>query len=347
MTDAGILQNKGPRTAFVLCTNVQGGHEFQSLNLIEDYARHMDVTVHLNRQEDLSLFENCGLIVKVNQELFLTKGWMLIQVVNAILRMKKIRAVLSGYDRVVICAGSVEAGICTSVALMGRKHITLYLPSFFDRSLIWGGGGHLYNFLLARFGFFYENIITINRIQALIIKNRMWRPTMVVPNKINEVPIAPKSESRRILIIGRLDVQKRVAELLDWLDFKENPYSHVLIIGDGPEKDKIKAQISLLKHIDATLLGWTTGEEQNKIIEGNDVLILNSLVEGEPLVIREANLREILVISRNIIGVRGITSKKNRFNNREELHKRLNESINGDLNFFRRAHLQFPLPPKK
>lgn len=328
------------RIAFVIATNVLGGHEFQSKTLIEDLSRYANVTVHLNREEDRLLFEDIDVRVKVNSGLFLEKGWMAKQVLYALQKMTKIRAVLSGYDRIVVSAGSVEAGICTSVALLGHKHVTLYLPSFFDRSLVWGPVGHFYNFLLARFGVFYENILTINRIQARIIKTRMRRPTLVIPNKINDVPIASKSNPGRILIIGRLDGQKRVSELLEWLDFERTPYSDVLIIGDGPEREKLQAKASKSKYISISILGWQTIEQQNELIDGNDVLILNSLVEGEPLVIREANMRGIVVIARDIIGSRGVTSKGNRYGTSEELRDRLNKAIKGRLHVFKRGSSQ-------
>jgi glycosyltransferase involved in cell wall biosynthesis len=213
----------------------------------------------------------------------------------------------------------VEAGICTSVALAGRRNVSLYLPSFFDRTVLWGRFGYLYNLILGCFGVFYTNIITINRIQAKLIRGFMHRPTLVVPNLVGDIPRAREGVAGRLLYIGRLDRQKRVPELLEWLDFDQNPYREMLIIGDGPDRDAIATTTARLKHMKATLLGWKSRAEQNDLIGAKDVLLLNSMIEGEPLVIREANKRGILVMARDIPGVRGVTFKRNRFQSKKSL----------------------------
>jgi hypothetical protein len=79
------------------------------------------------------------------------------------------------------------------------------------------------------------------------------------------------------------------------------------------------------------LLGWKSTAEQDALIDGNDVLLLNSLIEGEPLVIREAHKRGILVVARNITGVRGLTLKLGRFESRESLRAALKASSLGML----------------
>ena len=71
--------------------------------------------------------------------------------------------------------------------------MTLYLPFFYDRTASWGKIGCIYNRLLGTFGLLYKNIITINRIQAKLIRRFMHRATIVIPNRVNDVPRAEKA----------------------------------------------------------------------------------------------------------------------------------------------------------
>jgi glycosyltransferase involved in cell wall biosynthesis len=319
------------KVAFVIAATVTGGHEYQSRALVDDVARLALTKVFLNHKDQIQLFEGSEAQIVVQPGLFLEPGWIGKQVFNGIRRMLTIRRLFPSYDHIVVCAGAVEAGICTSVALTGRKNVSLYLPSFFDRTALWGRPGCLYNLVLGSFGVFYAKIITISRIQARLIRGFMHRPTVVAPNTICDLPKVPDNGPGRLLYIGRLDPQKRVSELLEWLDFDQNPYSEVLIIGDGPDRIRVATTAAHLKHMKATLLGWKSREEQNVLIGANDILLLNSIIEGEPLVIREANQRGILVIARDIPGIRGITFKRNRFSSKESLHSALKNADLGKL----------------
>ena len=70
-------------------------------------------------------------------------------------------------------------------------------------------------------------------------------------------------------------------------------------------------------------LRWKWPLEQNELIGAQAILILNGVIEGELLVIREANLRGIAVLAQDIVGVRGVTKSANRFRNETELRQAL------------------------
>jgi hypothetical protein len=72
--------------------------------------------------------------------------------------------------------------------------------------------------------------------------------------------------------------------------------------------------------------GWLSPEEIDDSIGLEDVLILNSRWEGEPLVVREFLERGLTCIARDIEGVRGLIDKKFRFTSQSELLPILNES---------------------
>jgi len=319
---------RSKKVAFVIASTVIGGHEFQSRALVDDFVRYAEVTVYLNGEEQLPVFTGADADIHLQPGLFLESGWLGKQVLNGLRRRHNIGALLRGYDHIVVCAGTVEAGICTSVALVGRRNVTLYLPFFYDRTASWGQIGCVYNLLLGSFGFLYKNIITINRIQAKLIRRFMHRATIVIPNRVNDVPQAEKRRRGRMLYIGRLDRQKRVPELLQWVDFPDNPYCEILVIGEGPERNRIASMVDRMQYVKATLLGWKSAAEQNALIDGNDVLIMNSLIEGEPLVVREAYARGISVITRDIAGFRGITTRRDRYRTKPELRAILAGRIN-------------------
>ena len=323
MVETEMGQTAGKKIAFVIASNAIGGHEFQSRALVDDFARFVQVTVYLNRETHRSLFDGAAACVSVETGLFLEPGWLGRQMLNGLRRRREIRQLLKGYDHIVVCAGTVEAGVCTSIALSGRGNVSLYLPFFYDRTVLWGKIGCLYNLILGRFGTFYRNIITINRIQARLIRGFMHRPTTVVPNLVRDVSMVQRKGPGRILCICRLDRQKRIPELLRWLDFDDNPYKEILIIGDGPQKEEIAQTSRSLRHIQTILLGWKWPAEQDEIISASDVLVLNSIIEGEPLVLNEAIKRGILVLARDIPGVRGVTTRSSRFSNQGELRTAL------------------------
>jgi Glycosyl transferases group 1 len=319
------------RVAMVIAAEVIGGHEFQARALADDLSKLCRLTIYLNREEHRPVFETADVKIKVHPGLFLTKGWLGSQVLRGITRRKGIRALLDHHEYVIVSSGTVEAGVCTSVALARPGKAILYLPFFYDRTVEWFKPfGRVYNVILGSFGLLYKYVITINRIQARLIRGFLHRPTLTVPNLIRDLPKAVGDGPGRVLCICRLDRQKRLPELLGWLNFAESPFREVLIIGDGPEKTNIARLSASLQHIRVKMLGWKSPAEQNELIGARDVLILNSWIEGEPLVIREANLRGIAVLARDIVGVRGITKKGNRFKSETELRQALRTIRKGD-----------------
>lgn len=231
----------------------------------------------------------------------------------------------------IVCAGTLEAGISSGLALWGGNTL-LYVPTFVDRTWIFGTAGYLYNLLSKLFMVFYRSIITINRFQALFFSS--VKKVIIVPNKIHISRYVKTgvSKNRRLYFIGRLEKAKRVTELVRWLDFNENPFKELIIIGDGSERENILALSNSLKRLKLQVYGWKNKEEQEHILASNDVMVFNSLYEGDPLAIREANERGSIVIARSILGIRGCTLKENRFNTEQQLHELVMLAYNDKLN---------------
>lgn len=311
------------RVAILACTNVIGGHECQAAALGRSLAEHTKVTVFVNHAVHAGVFQEAGLDVQVAADLLLGPGVLPRQYFNGWRSRTVIRTLVEGFDHVIISAGAVEAGVAVGVALRGHLPTSMYLPSFYDRVPVWGWKGHIYNCVLGATCNLFDYIITINRIQARVIRAFSGVQTLVVANQIRHVQLPVAKGSSRLIFIGRMDHQKRVDELMVWLDTDSNPIKDLVLIGDGPERPLLERLAKKLTHVNCTFLGWTKPEDQDHLIRSSDVLVINSLIEGEPLVVREARARGINIVAREIVGTRGVTSRMERFSTQQELIDRL------------------------
>ena len=307
------------RVAILVCSRVIGGHEYQVAALAQSLAAHVSVSVYVNQPDHASLFNAPELKVCLKEGQLLRPGTLLTQYLGGWRRRNAIRSLVDSHDYVIVSAGAVEAAIAAGVALRGYKPMSMYLPFFYDRVPVWGWTGHLYNCILARSCRLYDRIITINRIQASVIRAFSGVLTFVVPNKIREVQCPVEQGPARLIFVGRLDHQKRVDELMHWLDSEANPVKELVLIGDGPLRQQLENQALTLTWLKCSFLGWRGPEEQDRLIRSDDILVINSLLEGEPLVIREARFRSMKIVARDIIGVRGVTTRSERYNSQEEL----------------------------
>jgi glycosyltransferase involved in cell wall biosynthesis len=311
------------KIAVLICTNVIGGHEFQASAMVRDLREIAEVTVYVNDEKHVQMFAEARVDTVCLSGHLLKPGTLGKQVWNGICARKTLRKQLGHPDHVLICAGAVEAGVAASVALYGWVPLSLYLPFFYDRIPVWGKFGCLYNRLLSGFCALYSRIVTINRIQARVITRLTGIATVVVPNKVRQVAAVDAVRPGRLVFVGRLDHQKRIDELLTGIDFPHNPFGEILLIGDGPLRAKLESIAGRMEHVKVTFAGWLSADQQDALMDANDVLLLNSLLEGEPLVIREARKRGMRVLARAIIGVRGVTRRDERFANLGELRERL------------------------
>lgn len=311
---------KRVRVAVLVCSNVLGGHEFQAAALVRNLTRHADVTVFVNVADQRAMFEAPSVVVHVLEHQLLRPGALPRQLLDGLRRRAALRAATKGQDHVIVSAGAVEAGVAVGVALREFVPTSLYLPFFYDRVPAWGAvAGRLYNAVLGACCRLFSGIITINRIQARVIRAFTGVPTTVVTNEVRHVSAPSAGGPSRLVFVGRLGEQKRVGELIGWLDFAANPFDELLLIGDGPLRLALEAQAATLKHLRCTFCGWLGPEDQDRLLRSDDVLLINSLLEGEPLSIREAHARGMRVLARDIIGVRGLTRRSMRYRDADAL----------------------------
>jgi glycosyltransferase involved in cell wall biosynthesis len=138
----------------------------------------------------------------------------------------------------------------------------------------------------------------------------------VIPNGIDMRRFAPRSEERRrvraelgipeeawvVGTVGRLAPEKDQALLVDAMAPLLDERRHLVIVGDGPERE------SLRRRIDATLRGdyvHLPGARSDvpELLSAFDVFVLSSKTEGLPLVLLEAMATELPVISSAVGGI--------------------------------------------
>lgn len=308
------------KIAFVVASEVLGGHEFQAAQLAGLLNRFHPVTVLLNADHFRPLFEAQGLSTQVCPGLFFSPGNVGRQLLNGLIRRRAIKSALSGFDNVIISAGAVEAGLTSGLAMLGLRRADLYLPFFYDRSVLWGRLGELYNGLLRGLLYVFARIITINRIQALLMgRCHRGRVRVVENHVIVGAELPDRGMQSRLVHVGRFDVQKRIVELIEELDHPGNPFRELLLIGDGPLRSRVLAAAGNTSLLKVHWLGWKDRANQLDVLQRSDILVLNSAIEGEPMVLREATAVGMVAVAHDIPGVRGVTHRQLRFTDPAQL----------------------------
>lgn len=123
-----------------------------------------------------------------------------------------------------------------------------------------------------------------------------------IPNAIN-ISSLPTQKDRRfqkqIIFAGRLSKEKGIITLLELA--KKLPHDlHLLIIGAGPEEDKVIETTKLAPNLH--FLGYQQKEKTIELIRGSDILIQPSIAEGISSTLLEAMTCRIPIIATNVGG---------------------------------------------
>ncbi len=138
---------------------------------------------------------------------------------------------------------------------------------------------------------------------------------------------AELSSDFNIISVGRLTAQKSYERL--FLAYKNalnnlNVNTHLYIVGDGEEREKLeRVIIDLNMNSNITLLGKS--DNPYKYMKCADLYVCSSLSEGYPLVVQEALSLELPVLSTNCLG------KEDLFHN-EDFGLIVNNSVEGITN---------------
>lgn len=121
-----------------------------------------------------------------------------------------------------------------------------------------------------------------------------------IPNAIDVSSLGTKTDRRfdkQVVYVGRLSFEKGIDTLVQ-IATKLDEDVHLLVIGTGPEVEKIKK----IRQKNVHYLGYLPKEDTIALIRGSDVLIQPSIVEGISSTILEAMACKTLVVATNIGG---------------------------------------------
>lgn len=122
--------------------------------------------------------------------------------------------------------------------------------------------------------------------------------------------IKPKRErGPTVIFIGRLVPWKGLEGVIKVMVLlvKKYPRIKLLVVGEGPEKEKLKRlakQLRVEKHVQ--FLGRIEHGRTMELLKDSDVLVLNSKYEGLPHVVIEAMACKVPVVATNIDGIREV-----------------------------------------
>lgn len=125
--------------------------------------------------------------------------------------------------------------------------------------------------------------------------------SIVLPDKVPDRQFC--HEPIRLLFVGRLSKVKGIGQIIEAVaDLKGQ--AHLTIVGDGEERSCLeemieKGQLERLVHLE----GACTPDRMKEYYIDNDILIMNSAVEGKPMVILEAMSYGLPIISTPVGGI--------------------------------------------
>lgn len=138
--------------------------------------------------------------------------------------------------------------------------------------------------------------------------------TLLVP-PLYEVPICPKAPKipGLITMIGRLEKRKHydLALIAFKIAKQQDSQLKLVVIGDGPEKQKITGLVEKLKLTDVVLKGRVTDEEKLKILAQSEIFLHTGYPEGYVISIQEAhNCQNKIVAYKETPSLRDINCDK-------------------------------------
>ena len=134
-----------------------------------------------------------------------------------------------------------------------------------------------------------------------------------------ELPAPPAldpHEPTRLLMVGRMSVQKNPLLAVQALGLLKDLSWHCTMIGDGPLRSDVKseaARLGLEDRID--FQGWASAEEVSVAMGKSDILLIPSLSEGLPMVAVEAMAYGLAIVGSRIGGLADVAHETGDFVN--------------------------------
>lgn len=146
----------------------------------------------------------------------------------------------------------------------------------------------------------WADAITVISREAYNYYTKLGFHVSLVPNAIDIASLPQKPErihNKQIIFAGRLSKEKGISDLLE-MATKLPKEVHLLVLGRGPEEEKVKEATK--SNINIHYMGFVPKERTISLIRGSDVLIQPSLAEAISSTILEAMACKTPVITTNV-----------------------------------------------
>lgn len=160
---------------------------------------------------------------------------------------------------------------------------------------------------------------------------------IVIPNGVDisayDKISCDKSETVKVVFVGRLHPQKGLTYLIDAVRKADIADVEFHIIGDGDEREALMEQAKGLPNI--IFRGKVYGDDLIREYKSSHLFVLPSLYEGQPLTLLEAWAAKLPVLVTNVGGNKDFVTSQNGMmvgsKNEEELSRALQEMLGKDL----------------
>ena len=148
----------------------------------------------------------------------------------------------------------------------------------------------------------WADVITVISKEAHDYYTKLGFKVSLVPNAIDLSSLPKQKEKlyeKQVIYVGRLSKEKGILDLLE-MSKKLPDDTHLLILGSGPEEEKVKEVAK--SHPNIHFMGYQPRERTISLIRGSDLLIQPSIVEGISSTLLEAMACKIPIIATNVGG---------------------------------------------
>ena len=148
----------------------------------------------------------------------------------------------------------------------------------------------------------WADAITVISKEAFDYYTNLGYKVFQVPNAIDISSLSPNEDRRypkQVIFAGRLSKEKGIQSLIK-IAKKLPSNTHMMILGTGPEEQKIKELAKIQKNVH--YLGYQIKENTISLIRGSDILIQPSLKEGISSTLLESMACKTTIIASNVGG---------------------------------------------
>jgi glycosyltransferase involved in cell wall biosynthesis len=265
---------------------VFGGGERVAANLARalqrDYGHSVGILSFQNLTKPAS-FDQEDLLVKASLNLKLYRSNYIMRIAAKIQSLIRLKKFLKAQDwQVVLGIGTYPAIILGLIESSPTIRIGCEHASLASTPAVWR--------VLRKYAYPKLNHLVVLTQRSMLAAQGLNKNVSVIPNSLSVFPAgAAHLSSRRVLGVGRLDVNKSFDKLIEAFSYavKDHPLWELRIIGEGDQKRLLQEKISFLGLGRAVTIQPPVADIENEY-RNSSICALTSSSEGLPMVLLEA-----------------------------------------------------------